>query len=97
IREFHSDSVWGSLRLLFKQLVDALVFRIIGYGIVPFDQNLMTFGVRDDRQRSDGLFGIGDDGFEQSLKVSCYPFDPVAIKQVGTVLDVANVFSVAFA
>ena len=49
--------------LFFEQLMDAFVFGIVGGGVIPLDEDLMTFGFGEYRQCGDGLIGIGDDSF----------------------------------
>src|SRR5262245_59105133 len=78
--ELQRDGIRCTFDLFFKQLVDALVFGVIGCSVVPFDENLMAFGFGEYRQRADGLIGIGDDSYQQSLKVIDHSLDSVVIK-----------------
>ena len=58
--------VWESKQhydRFFEQVVNALVFGVIGCGVVPFDQNLMPLGLRQNRQRGNGLIGVGHNRF----------------------------------
>ena len=57
----------------------------------------MTLGFREHRHCGDALAGIGNDAFQQCLKVSCHPFDCCAIKYIRTVLEETDKLSLPLA
>ena len=75
------------LDLFLKQLVEALVFGVIGLGIVELDQELLAFSIGQNFQITDRGGRIADDTFQQRLKVSRHPGDGGRIKQVGVEAD----------
>ena len=58
------DGVRRSLDLLFKQFVEAFVFRIIRHGIVPFEKNLVALRLGHYWQRCNGLIRVDGDSFQ---------------------------------
>src|SRR5919108_6100204 len=68
------------LDLFFEQLVDALVSRVVGGGVIPFEESLPALRVAHYRQSCNALIRIVSDSFEQSLKMSGHPPDGVTVK-----------------
>ena len=75
------------LDLFLKQLVEALVFGIIGPGIVEPDQQLLALRTGQDFQIADRDGRIANDTFQQRVKMSRHPGDGGGIKQVGVEAD----------
>ncbi len=73
--------------LLFKQLVEALVFGAFGLGIVELNQQFLAFRTGQNLQITDRGGRIADDTFQQRVKVSRHPGNGGSIKQVGVEAD----------
>ena len=78
--ETDSRAIRRTTRLGFEKLVQALVRGIVGYGLVPSDQQLLTLAVVQQRQAADECVRSGNGGAQESLKVSCKLFDRMAIE-----------------
>ena len=70
----------------FEELVQTLVRGIVGGGLVPGDEQLLTLAVVQERQAADECVGSGNGGAQESLKVSCELFDRFAIEAGGVVV-----------
>ena len=59
-----------SFYLRLKELMDALILRVVFLGIVPLNEQLMFFHFGEYREIEDAPIGIGDDGLKQSFKMT---------------------------
>ena len=71
----------------FKQVMYTRGFRKLGALIVPFNQELMTLSVTEQRQIAETLRGIGSQGRKQVLEMSKHPLHSRRSKQVRGVLE----------
>ena len=55
VLEHHRHGIGGARGLLFEQLVDAAILRVVGRRVVPFDQQLLAFRLGEQRQLADAL------------------------------------------
>ena len=87
VLKFHRDDFWCSHHLVFEQIVNAFVFRIVGFGVVPFDQNLTSLSIPQNGQGGDELVWFGHDGFEERLIMPRHSFDGILIEKIGAIFN----------
>ena len=81
--------MWRPLDLLFKQMVNALV-RKLRFGRVPFDQQLLLLGGRQQRKARNSLVRLLHDCFEQTLEMAQHSHNGGLAKEIGAVFHVAR-------
>ena len=64
-------------------MVDALIFGLVGGGVIPCDEQLLPLGWGEEGQAVDALFGVRYNALEQRLKVSQQPLNGRGIKEIG--------------
>ncbi len=85
IFEDHRDGIRCSLRLRLKQFPDALLFRIISFGVVPLGQQLSPLRLAEQRQFAQPLLHIGRHSFQHVVKMSQHPLDRIGLEKIGVV------------
>ena len=78
--ELHRDGCRGSLHLRLKQLMQRHVPRVGNPGVVPPDQNLLSFHCAQQWQLRHVLVGIANDAFQQNLEMSQHSLDAIGVK-----------------
>jgi hypothetical protein len=84
--EHHRKPLQGCARTCSSQLVDALVPRKLGPGVVSLHLDPMPLGLDQQRQILHPLLRVDHDCFEQSLEVPHHPLDRRAVERFAAVL-----------
>src|SRR5215510_11615641 len=80
------DLFWSPFGLLLEELVDAPIFRVEPFGLIPLHDDLLSLGLAEQVQMRDRSFTIGGD-FSQYIRVMAHqPLDRLRLKQVSAVL-----------
>jgi hypothetical protein len=80
--------VGSGLDLLFDELMNAPIEGVGSMGVVEGIEALEVV-VGEPGEAREGALGIGDDAFEQTLKLPDHPLDPIRVEEVRVVLDYA--------
>src|SRR6516164_7289119 len=77
----HGNGSGNSLHLLLKQLMHALVSRILRFRLVPLVQNTITLAAVEQADPVDRLLIVGHHGLEQIAEVSDITFNRSRIEE----------------
>src|SRR5205807_3754374 len=78
--------------LLLEQFLNAVVRRIIRFGVVPLNEQLITLAFSQKRQLRNFLRRIFDDAFEQRAKVVEHSRDRFVLQKIGVRFEQAIQF-----
>ena len=73
--------------LLFKELVHATISGIIDRRLVPLDQQLLTFGLGQQRQIADASVRICGRGLPIACEMPGHALDAGFVEQIGAIFD----------
>ena len=87
IGQAYGDGLGRMLNLGLKELSDGDILRIVRPSTVPVHGQLSHFCLCQQRQRGNGAIGVGDDLFQEALKVPEHLLDRCGIEKIRAVLD----------
>ena len=90
ILKYDGDALRRARGLLFEQLMDARVLRVIARCLVEFDQQVVSFGVAQNLQLADLGLRVVHRARAQFLKLSGEAFDLVRREQIGVVMKLRD-------
>src|SRR5579864_3540686 len=76
----HRSRIRRFARLLLEELMNTSILPVVGVSIVPFKQQLMSFGVSQEWQSRKTLIGICNNALQQSLKMPRHPSNRGGVK-----------------
>ena len=82
----HRGGIRGQLRMFLEQVMETAIAAIRRRRLIPRRQQLVPFGVGQQRQVGERGLGCGHDRFQQGPEMAGHPCDAGLIEQVGVVL-----------